>query len=263
MRCRLLRSPARRPHGAPPPSRNRSRPGPARPRPRAQRPRAAISDSSGSGRKTSQSNSSSPSPKSPVRSVVIGPSSQCGESEVGDDRVRGVRKDPGRVRVADERGRPTSRRRGCRVEPWVHVRLSVRTTLGLSPVSERRRWDLNPRLVAQHTISSRADSAALALLRDCSQVRLTVPPRPDCSTGDPALARDFPTMSRTAAPFDSLTRTSRFRVVRLARTRRSPGRAWSPARRGARSPPRQFPGRPRRGTSLRSGGAGDGRDATH
>jgi hypothetical protein len=32
---------------------------------------------------------------------------------------------------------------------------------------------LNPRLVAQHTISSRADSAALALLRNCSLVRLT------------------------------------------------------------------------------------------
>src|ERR1700753_3974797 len=43
---------------------------------------------------------------------------------------------------------------------------------------ERRRWDLNPRLVAQHTISSRADSAALALLRDCSLVRLTAPPYP-------------------------------------------------------------------------------------
>src|SRR5581483_38383 len=33
----------------------------------------------------------------------------------------------------------------------------------------RRRWDLNPRLVAQHTISSRADSAALALLPNESQ----------------------------------------------------------------------------------------------
>ena len=32
---------------------------------------------------------------------------------------------------------------------------------------------MNPRLVAQHTISSRADSDALALLRDCSLVRLT------------------------------------------------------------------------------------------
>ena len=36
----------------------------------------------------------------------------------------------------------------------------------------RRRWDLNPRLLSQHTISNRADSAALARLRDCSPVRL-------------------------------------------------------------------------------------------
>ncbi len=50
---------------------------------------------------------------------------------------------------------------------------------------------MNPRLVAQHTISSRADSAALALLRDCSLVRLTIhvwprpyPPRP--SPGGPS-----------------------------------------------------------------------------
>ncbi len=38
---------------------------------------------------------------------------------------------------------------------------------------------MNPRLVAQHTISSRADSAALALLRDCSLVRLTARPCTD------------------------------------------------------------------------------------
>ncbi len=31
--------------------------------------------------------------------------------------------------------------------------------------SWRRRWDLNPRKVSLHTISNRADSAALALLR--------------------------------------------------------------------------------------------------
>ena len=31
--------------------------------------------------------------------------------------------------------------------------------------NERRRWDLNPRTLAGHTISNRADSAALALLR--------------------------------------------------------------------------------------------------
>jgi hypothetical protein len=42
----------------------------------------------------------------------------------------------------------------------------------------RRRWDLNPRLVAQHTISNRADSAALALLPECSLVRLAETPRP-------------------------------------------------------------------------------------
>ena len=42
---------------------------------------------------------------------------------------------------------------------------------------------MNPRLVAQHTISSRADSAALALLRDCSLVRLTVATPPDEPTG--------------------------------------------------------------------------------
>jgi hypothetical protein len=29
----------------------------------------------------------------------------------------------------------------------------------------RRRWDLNPRKVSPHTISNRADSAALALLQ--------------------------------------------------------------------------------------------------
>ena len=32
-------------------------------------------------------------------------------------------------------------------------------------IGERRRWDLNPRKVALHTISNRADSAALALLQ--------------------------------------------------------------------------------------------------
>ena len=89
-----------------------------------------------------------------------------------------------RVTVAGVRAQPTKRVRGVRVEPSVHIGLSDRWTLGLSPVadslSERRRWDLNPRLVAQHTISSRADSAALALLRDCSQVRLTVAPGTNC-----------------------------------------------------------------------------------
>jgi hypothetical protein len=35
---------------------------------------------------------------------------------------------------------------------------------------------LNPRLVAQHTISNRADSAALALLPECSLVRLAETP---------------------------------------------------------------------------------------
>ena len=53
----------------------------------------------------------------------------------------------------------------------------------MSLLRERRRWDLNPRLVAQHTISSRADSAALALLRDCSLVRLTVATPPDEPAG--------------------------------------------------------------------------------
>ena len=37
--------------------------------------------------------------------------------------------------------------------------------MGLSCSYERRRWDLNPWTLAGHTISSRADSAALALLR--------------------------------------------------------------------------------------------------
>jgi len=32
-------------------------------------------------------------------------------------------------------------------------------------ILQRRRWDLNPRKVALHTISNRADSAALALLQ--------------------------------------------------------------------------------------------------
>ena len=39
-------------------------------------------------------------------------------------------------------------------------------------VNARRRWDLNPRLLSQHTISNRADSAALARLLDCSPLRL-------------------------------------------------------------------------------------------
>ena len=47
---------------------------------------------------------------------------------------------------------------------------------------------MNPRLVAQHTISSRADSAALALLRDCSLVRLTAAP----GTDGPTWSRPWP-----------------------------------------------------------------------
>jgi len=168
----------------------------------------------------------------------------------------------GRVRVADQRGRPTSGRRGFRVEPWVHVGLSARTTLGLSPVSERRRWDLNPRLVAQHTISSRADSAALALLRDCSLVRLTVPPGPDCSTVDPALAREFPTTFRTRC----LSPRRRSRATSMRSSRVGPGSLsdgpGSPALQKARSPARQFPMRP--GPAAPSqGGAGERRDPTH
>ena len=38
----------------------------------------------------------------------------------------------------------------------------------LATSHERRRWDLNPRTLAGHTISNRADSAALALLRQAS-----------------------------------------------------------------------------------------------
>jgi hypothetical protein len=41
-----------------------------------------------------------------------------------------------------------------------------------APWRPRRRWDLNPRLLSQHTISNRADSAALARLLDSSPVRL-------------------------------------------------------------------------------------------
>ena len=37
---------------------------------------------------------------------------------------------------------------------------------GRNLAGERRRWDLNPWTLAGHTISSRADSAALALLRE-------------------------------------------------------------------------------------------------
>ena len=53
---------------------------------------------------------------------------------------------------------------------------------------------MNPRLVAQHTISSRADSAALALLRDCSLVRLTAQPGIDGATDGQPLARGSPAM---------------------------------------------------------------------
>src|ERR1700753_3302475 len=60
---------------------------------------------------------------------------------------------------------------------------------------ERRRWDLNPRLVAQHTISSRADSAALALLRDCSLVRLTARTGTNGAMRVLPLARDSPSVS--------------------------------------------------------------------
>jgi hypothetical protein len=42
------------------------------------------------------------------------------------------------------------------------------TCMGLTCGYERRRWDLNPWTLAGHTISSRADSAALALLRAAS-----------------------------------------------------------------------------------------------
>ena len=57
--------------------------------------------------------------------------------------------------------------------PFRCVETSETAHLTSGEPAERRRWDLNPRLVAQHTISSRADSAALALLRACSPVRLT------------------------------------------------------------------------------------------
>ena|ERR1039458_3320310 len=72
---------------------------------------------------------------------------------------------------------------GPQAGSWVHDELSVGSPKELSLLRERRRWDLNPRLVAQHTISSRADSAALALLRDCSLVRLTAATALDQPTG--------------------------------------------------------------------------------
>ncbi len=71
-------------------------------------------------------------------------------------------------------------------------------------IPERRRWDLNPRLVAQHTISSRADSAALALLRGCSLVRLTIrvwlPFRPSSGRFWANALDTGPSISRNAAP---------------------------------------------------------------
>ena len=111
------------------------------------------------------------------------------------------RSDGRSIRMASGRGAGTpvgSTRAGSPPGGSAASRPNLRSTLtyrqvqtAVEPASERRRWDLNPRLVAQHTISSRADSAALALLRDCSLVRLTIhvwprpcPPRP--SPGGPS-----------------------------------------------------------------------------
>src|SRR5579875_296255 len=64
--------------------------------------------------------------------------------------------------TARRRQRVTSALWGQSIGPHAFPGTSCFTSFARAP--ERRRWDLNPRWVAPHTISSRADSAALALL---------------------------------------------------------------------------------------------------
>ena len=89
---------------------------------------------------------------------------------------------------------------------------------------------MNPRLVAQHTISSRADSAALALLRACSPVRLTAaevlvgdvlvkvvkqrPPRPTVSARRAAEGLR-PTENRPTSSFGTRTLVKEFTRMSL------------------------------------------------
>ena len=135
---------------------------------------------------------------SPARSCRRGRCSCCGAHHPGRTDS-GLVRWPGSTATAAA-GPPGRRRRttghqqvvrqGARGELighgagiWVHVDLSDGNPGEFSVLPKRRRWDLNPRLVAQHTISSRADSAALALLRDCSQVRLTAATDPQRRAG--------------------------------------------------------------------------------
>ena len=60
------------------------------------------------------------------------------------------------------RTRPTAAEAACR--SWSVLKEPA--AMGQPGPKWRRRWDLNPRWVAPHTISNRADSAALALLRE-------------------------------------------------------------------------------------------------
>ena len=75
---------------------------------------------------------------------------------------------------------------------------------------------MNPRLVAQHTISSRADSAALALLRACSPVRLTAA---GVLGGDAlvtgAIGGCEPPKKRLTSAFDTTTQVSELILVSL------------------------------------------------
>ena len=180
--CRAvrLRPPARSPRGARLPNRNRSRPGPARPRPRARPPQRRSRPRRGPGgtrpirtrprpARSRRSDRSSSFRPPCVSAAARGAGGRARRASAG---LR-ARDCPTRARPTLERApRPPGRALGPR-RPIGQVDTRVESCL------ERRRWDLNPRLVAQHTISSRADSAALALLRDCSLVRLTAPPGAD------------------------------------------------------------------------------------
>ena len=146
---------------------------------------SASSASSASGKNSShaKSESSVSSSESSKRSVLMLWCSPSWEDHFGVGAVAQIGRNGAcgtPVRAAsDRRARHVVRQGarggliGHRAGIWVHADLSDGNPGELSLLPKRRRWDLNPRLVAQHTISSRADSAALALLRDCSQVRLT------------------------------------------------------------------------------------------
>ena len=81
----------------------------------------------------------------------------------------------------------------------------------------RRRWDLNPRKVSLHTISNRADSAALALLHT---LILT-------TRNEYRLAR----LPEPRATFSGILDSPRFKAVVGSRATifREPSQGWKPA----------------------------------